>query len=131
MRSVLSQGSAQIFENTMMRRLVSSIISITEAAATRVKELITKRNKPTAGIRIGVKSGGCSGLAYTFEYADQKMPDDEEVVDKDVAIFVSAKAVLYLVGTQLDYRDEKIKSGFVFINPNEKSKCGCGESFSA
>lgn len=106
-----------------------NIISITNAAAERIKFLISKRNKLTAGIRIGVKSGGCSGLAYTFEYADVKNPADEEVVDKGVVIFIAQKAVLYLVGTELDYKDEKVKSGFVFLNPNEKGKCGCGESF--
>ncbi|WHQ46603.1 MAG: iron-sulfur cluster assembly accessory protein [Candidatus Midichloria sp.] len=106
-----------------------NIISITKTAANRIKALIAQRNKVTAGIRIGVKQGGCSGLAYTFEYVDEKNPADEEVVDKDVVIFIAPKAVLYLVGTELDYKDERVKSGFVFINPNEKGKCGCGESF--
>ena len=106
-----------------------NIISVTNAAAERIKFLISRRNKPTAGIRIGVRSGGCSGLAYTFEYADIKNPIDEEVIDKDVVIFIAPKAVLYLVGTELDYKKEKIKSGFVFLNPNEKGKCGCGGSF--
>ncbi|MDJ1407264.1 MAG: iron-sulfur cluster assembly accessory protein [Candidatus Midichloria sp.] len=110
---------------------MSNIISITETAANRIKALIAQRSKATAGIRIGVKQGGCSGLAYTFEYADEKNPADEEVVDKDVVIFITPKAVLYLVGTELDYKDEKVKSGFFFLNPNEKSKCGCGGSFSA
>jgi len=108
---------------------MANIISITSAAAERVKYLMAKRDRPTAGIRIGVKSGGCSGLSYTFEYADTKNLADEEIIDKDVTIFIEPKAVIYLVGTELDYRDEKIKSGFIFINPNEKGTCGCGESF--
>ena len=108
-----------------------NIISVTNAASERIRFLISKRDKPTAGIRIGVKSGGCSGLAYTFEYADVKNPADEEVVDKDVVVFIAPKAVFYFVGIELDYKDEKVKSGFVFLNPNEKGKCGCGESFYA
>lgn len=107
---------------------MSNIISITEAASLRIQELIAKRGKTTLGIRIGIKAGGCSGFAYTFEYADVQNPHDEEVVEYGVKIFVEAKAVLHLIGTQLDYRDEKFQSGFVFVNPNEKGKCGCGKS---
>lgn len=107
----------------------AAIISVTERAASRVKELLSKREKAAAGIRIGIKSGGCSGLAYTFEYADEIKPSDEIVNDQGIIILIEPKAVLYLIGTKLDYVDEKIKSGFVFINPNEKGRCGCGESF--
>lgn len=108
----------------------TGIITLTDAAASRIKYLLNKRTEQsTLGIRIGVKSGGCSGLSYTFEYADNKNPSDEEVSDKGVTVFIDPKAVLYLIGTKLDYKDEKTRSGFVFINPNEKSKCGCGESF--
>jgi iron-sulfur cluster assembly protein len=105
------------------------IIEITEGAASRVKLLLSKRQKPAVGIRIGVKSGGCTGLSYTFEYAEDIKQFDEVVSDKDVTILIDPKAVLYLVGTELDYVDEKVKSGFVFKNPNEKGRCGCGESF--
>ena len=108
---------------------MEDVIKITDAAAKRIKSLIAKRDKPTAGIKIGIKSGGCSGLAYSFEYADTKNAADEEVLYKDISVFISSKAVLYLLGTTLDYKDEKFKSGFVFINPNEKGQCGCGESF--
>lgn len=107
----------------------SAVITLTDKAVERVKYLIEKRGKPCAGIKVGVKSGGCSGLAYTFEYANEKSAFDEEINEKGVTIFIDPKAVLYLVGTTLDYVDEKIKSGFVFVNPNEKGSCGCGKSF--
>ncbi|MCE2993037.1 MAG: HesB/IscA family protein [Alphaproteobacteria bacterium] len=105
------------------------IIKVTSVAAERVRFLLGKRDKASLGIRVGVKSGGCSGLSYTFEYCDVENPADEKIVDQDVTVFIDAKAVLYLIGTTLDYVDEKTKSGFVFVNPNEKGKCGCGESF--
>lgn len=105
------------------------IIKVTDVAAERVKFLLAKRDKPSLGIRVGVKSGGCSGLAYTFEYCDVESNADEKIVDRDVTVFIDPKAILYLIGTTLDYVDEKTKSGFVFINPNEKGKCGCGDSF--
>jgi len=106
-----------------------SVITISDAAADRVKYLLNKRSKPALGIRVGIKQGGCSGLAYTFEYAEEKKPYDEIVEEKGITVLVDPKAVMYLLGTKLDYIDEKVKSGFVFINPNEKGKCGCGESF--
>lgn len=106
-----------------------AIIQVTDRAAQRVKELLEKRDQPSVGIKVGVKSGGCSGLAYTFEYADQKEPFDEAITEKGVTILVDSKAVMYIIGTTLDFVDEKVKSGFVFINPNEKARCGCGESF--
>lgn len=106
-----------------------AIISITEKAIERVKFLLNKRDKPALGIRVGIKSGGCSGLSYTFEYADDERKTDEVVKDGGIAIFIEPKAVMYLIGTTLDFVDEKVKSGFVFVNPNEKGRCGCGESF--
>ena len=108
---------------------MASLLTITDNAANRINHLLAQRGKPSAGVRVGVKSGGCSGLSYTFEYADEKSPYDEEVTDKGVTLLIDPKAVLYLVGTQMDYVEEKLKSGFVFINPNEKGRCGCGESF--
>lgn len=106
-----------------------AIINLTEAAAQRVKFLIEQRDKPTAGIRVKVKSGGCSGLSYVFEYADTKEKLDEEIQDKGVKVFIDAKAVMYLIGSTMDYIEEETKSGFSFLNPNEKGKCGCGQSF--
>jgi iron-sulfur cluster assembly protein len=106
-----------------------SLMTITDAAAGQVKALIEKRGKPTAGIRIGVRTKGCSGLSYTLEYADEKQPRDEVVEANGVTILVDPKATLFLIGTEMDYAEEKLKTGFVFRNPNEKGRCGCGESF--
>jgi iron-sulfur cluster assembly protein len=105
------------------------IISVTDAAAERIKTLIAKRDKPTFGIKVGIKQGGCSGLSYTFEYCDGKGEFDEVITEKGVTILVDPKAVMFIIGTTLDFVDEKVKSGFIFINPNETAKCGCGSSF--
>jgi len=104
-------------------------ISITDAAITRVKYLLEQRGKPSAGIRVGVKKGGCSGLAYTIEYADAVEKFEEVVQEKDVTVIIDPKAMMYLLGTEMDFVEEKMRSGFTFRNPNEKGKCGCGESF--
>ena len=104
-------------------------MSVTPAAAERVKALIDKRGKPTAGIRIGVRSKGCSGMSYTLEYAEQQEPMDEVVETEGVKLLIDPKASLFLIGTVMDYEEDKLKSGFVFKNPNEKGRCGCGESF--
>jgi len=104
-------------------------IQITDAAAGRVKFLLEKRGKPAAGVKVGVKKGGCSGLAYIIEYADDIGKFDEVVEDKGVKVIIDAKAAIYLIGTTMDFVEEKMKSGFVFVNPNEKGRCGCGESF--
>lgn len=104
-------------------------IAITEAAAERIKVLLSKRDKPSIGIKVGVKQGGCSGLSYYVEYADEQGKYDEVIEDKGVKVLIEPKAIIYLLGTTMDYVDEKIKSGFVFTNPNEKGSCGCGESF--
>ena len=104
-------------------------MNVTEAAAERVRALIDKRGKPTAGIRIGVRSKGCSGLSYTLEYADDKSPFDEVVEAHGVRLFIDPKAMMFILGTEMDYVEEQLQSGFVFRNPNEKGRCGCGESF--
>jgi iron-sulfur cluster assembly protein len=104
-------------------------INLTAAAVARVKALLDKRGKPSAGIRIGVKTKGCSGLSYTLEFADQKGPMDEVVQQDGVTVLIDPKATLFILGTEMDYVEEKIQSGFVFKNPNEKGRCGCGESF--
>jgi iron-sulfur cluster assembly protein len=95
----------------------------------RVRELIDKRGKPTFGIRIGVRSKGCSGLSYTIEYADARGVGDEMIEQDDVRILIDPKASLFIFGTEMDFVEEKLQSGFVFRNPNEKGRCGCGESF--
>ena len=105
-----------------------NIISITDSAAEHIKSLLKKDNKKPIGIGVNIESGGCSGSKYKFEYVYKKKELDEEIVDKGVSVFVNPSTVLKIFGTKLDYVDEKIKSGFVFINPNEKGKCGCGES---
>lgn len=102
---------------------------VTEAAADRIQALMAKRGKPAAGIRIGVRSRGCSGLTYTLEYADEKGKFDEVVQDKGVTILIDPKASMFIIGTEMDYVEDKLQSGFTFRNPNEKGRCGCGESF--
>ncbi len=106
------------------------VITIMEAAATRVKALMAKADKPVKGLRVGVKTRGCSGLSYFVEYADEKKRFEDIVEDKGVTIFVDPTAVMFLIGTEMDYKEDKLQSGFVFNNPNEKARCGCGESFS-
>ena len=105
------------------------IMVLTDKAVSQVKNLLKKRGKPSVGIRIGVKSGGCSGLKYFVEYADEKEKYDEVVQEQDITILIDPKALMYLLGTQMDYVSEQFKSGFTFSNPNEKGKCGCGSSF--
>ena len=104
-------------------------ITITDNAANQVKALIAQRDAPTAGIRVGVKTRGCSGMAYTIEYADSIESYDEVVEDKGITVIIDPKAIMFVLGTEMDYQQEKLKSGFTFNNPNEKGRCGCGESF--
>lgn len=104
-------------------------MTITDAAAVQVKSLLDKRGKPSAGIRIGVRTKGCSGMSYTIEYADEKGEFDEKVEDKGVTVFIDPKASMFIIGTEMDFVVEKMANGFVFNNPNEKGRCGCGESF--
>jgi iron-sulfur cluster assembly protein len=111
------------------RRPRPQLMTVTPAAAERVRALIESRGKPTAGIRIGVRTKGCSGLSYTLEFADSQQPMDEVVETEGVKLLIDPKASLFLIGTEMDYEEEKLKSGFVFKNPNEKGRCGCGESF--
>jgi iron-sulfur cluster assembly protein len=111
------------------RRPRPQVMTVTPVAAERVKALIDGRGKPTVGIRIGVRSKGCSGLSYTLEFADKQEPLDEVIDTQGIKLLIDAKASLFLIGTEMDYEEEKLKSGFVFKNPNEKGRCGCGESF--
>jgi iron-sulfur cluster assembly protein len=104
-------------------------MTVTDAAAERVRALLGKREKESVGIRVGVRSRGCSGLSYTIEYADEKGKFDEIVQDKGVTILIDPKATMFLIGTEMDYVEDKLQSGFTFKNPNEKGRCGCGESF--
>tara|TARA_Y100000031_G_C8158735_1_gene355859 strand:- start:360 stop:701 length:342 start_codon:yes stop_codon:yes gene_type:complete len=104
-------------------------MSLTDTAAERVKAMLASRGKPSLGVRIGIRSKGCSGLSYTLEFADQKEPLDEVLKDKGVTILIDPKATLFILGTEMDFVEEELQSGFVFRNPNEKGRCGCGESF--
>jgi len=104
-------------------------ITLTSTAVERVRALLDKRGKPSAGIRIGVRTKGCSGLSYTIEYADAKGPADDVVEQDGVTVLIDPKASMFILGTEMDYVEEKLQTGFVFRNPNEKGRCGCGESF--
>lgn len=106
-----------------------SLMSLTDAAAERVKHLMSTRTNPATGLRIGVRTGGCSGMAYSMDFTVEKEPLDEVVEAKGVTLFVDSKALMFLIGTEMDYVEDKLQSGFVFNNPNEKGRCGCGESF--
>jgi len=106
------------------------LITLTDAAAERVKALVAESDDPVAGIRVGISTRGCSGLSYVFEYAAEKKKLEEEVVHKGVRIFIDPTAIMFLMGSEMDYQEDKLRSGFVFSNPNETSRCGCGESFS-
>lgn len=110
------------------RRPRPAIVSLTEAAASQVKSIMARADKSYAGLRVGVKQGGCAGQEYVMSYAEEIGPLDEVIHDKDVTILIEPKAVLYLVGTVIDYETTKLASKFVFNNPNETDACGCGES---
>src|SRR5438046_5224854 len=103
-------------------------IRLTDAAADRIKYVMANAEQPIVGVRVGVKNGGCAGMAYTMEYAERIEPSDEVVEDKGVRLLVDSKAVLFLLGTEMDYKVDKLATQFVFNNPNQTSACGCGES---
>ncbi len=113
---------------TRTRRPRPKVVSLTDAAAERVRAIMDRAEKPYAGLRVGVKNGGCAGQEYVLEYAEEARPLDEVVEDKGVTILVDPKAVLFLIGTEIDYETTRLASKFVFRNPNETDACGCGES---
>jgi iron-sulfur cluster assembly protein len=104
------------------------VVRLTEAAAERIKAVMAKADRPIAAVRVGVKNGGCAGMSYTMEYAEKIDPLDEIVEDKGVRILIDPKAVLFLLGTEMDYKVDRLSAQFVFNNPNQTSACGCGES---
>jgi iron-sulfur cluster assembly protein len=104
------------------------VVSLTDAAAARIREIMAQSAEPALGLRVGVKKGGCAGMEYTFEVARETARGDEVVTEKDATVIVDAKAVLFLLGTELDFRTDRFSSTFVFNNPNQVSACGCGES---
>ncbi|MDZ4322676.1 MAG: iron-sulfur cluster assembly accessory protein [Alphaproteobacteria bacterium] len=109
--------------------MTKSILTLTEAAAGHVKALLEGRGKPSCGIRIGLRSKGCSGLSYTLEFADEVGPYDEVINVHDIKVLIDPKAVMFIMGSEMDFVEDKLTSGFVFNNPNAKGMCGCGESF--
>ena len=109
--------------------MIKQVITLSERAANRVKEIIAGAKEPIIGVRVGVASGGCAGMSYVMEYAKEINPNDEIIEDKGVKVFVDSAAVMYLLGTEMDYKKEELSSSFVFNNPNESERCGCGESF--
>ena len=104
------------------------VVRLTDAAAERIKAVMAKADRPIAAVRVGVKNGGCAGMSYTMEYAEKIDPLDEIVEDKGVRILIDPKAVLFLLGTEMDYKVDKLSAQFVFNNPNQTAACGCGES---
>jgi iron-sulfur cluster assembly protein len=111
-----------------MPRPRPQVMRLTEAAAARIKEIMAQTDRADSALRVGVKNGGCAGMSYTMEIAEAPDPKDEIVVDKGVRILIDPKAVLFLLGTEMDYKIDKLTAQFVFNNPNQASACGCGES---
>ena len=105
------------------------VIKLSDNAANRIKEIMSKADDNTIGVRVGVKSGGCAGMSYMMEYAKEAKKNEEVIEDKGVKVFIDANAIMYLLGTEMDYKKDKFSSQFVFKNPNETERCGCGESF--
>ena len=109
--------------------VMNPIIKLSDNAALRIKEIMSNAEKKAVGVRVGVKSGGCAGMSYVMEYAKEINPNDEIIEDKGVKLFVDPGAIMYLLGTEMDYKKEELSSSFIFKNPNETERCGCGESF--
>tara|TARA_Y100001935_G_scaffold239491_1_gene227150 strand:+ start:80 stop:415 length:336 start_codon:yes stop_codon:yes gene_type:complete len=108
---------------------MSPIIKLSDNAASRIKEIMSNAEKESVGVRVSVKTGGCAGMSYVMEYTKIVNPNDEIIEDKGVKVFVDSAAVMFLLGTEMDYKQEEMSSTFVFNNPNETERCGCGESF--
>ena len=104
------------------------VMSLTDAAAERVRQIIARSERPVLGLRVGVKNGGCAGMEYTMEWANEQKPFDEVIEEKGVKVLIDPKAILFLLGTEMDFQSSALKSGFTFNNPNQTSACGCGES---
>ena len=108
---------------------MTQVIKLSDNAANRIKEIMSNADNSTIGVRVGVKTGGCAGMSYIMEYAKEVRPNEEVIEDKGVKVLIDPNAVMYLLGTEMDYKKEKFSSEFVFKNPNETERCGCGESF--
>jgi iron-sulfur cluster assembly protein len=120
--------TANVTAPSRPRRERPKIIRLTEAAANRISEIMSESDGRYEGVRVGVTNGGCAGMSYTMDYAEKADPLDEVVVEKGVRIFVDPKAVMFLLGTEMDFKTDKLASRFVFLNPNQTDACGCGES---
>ena len=105
------------------------VIKLSDNAASRIKEIMSKADNSAIGVRVGVKSGGCAGMSYVMEYAKEVKKNEEVIEDKGVKVFIDPNAIMYLLGTEMDYKKEEFSSQFVFKNPNETERCGCGESY--
>ena len=110
---------------------MKQVITLSDNAANRIKEIISNDETKSVGVRVGVKSGGCAGMSYIMEYAKEINPTDEIIEEKGVKVFIDPSAIMYLLGTEMDYKKEQFSSTFIFKNPNETERCGCGESFKA
>ena len=108
---------------------MTQIIKLSDNAASRIKEIMSNAETDALGVRVSVKSGGCAGMSYVMEYTKEANPGDEVIEDKGVKVYIDSAAILYLLGTEMDYKKEEFSSSFVFNNPNETERCGCGESF--
>ena len=108
---------------------MKQVITLTDGAALSIKEIMSKDESKSLGVRVGVKSGGCAGMSYIMEYAKEIKPNDEVIEDKGVKVFIDPGAIMYLLGTEMDYKKEQFSSSFIFKNPNETERCGCGEAF--
>ena len=108
---------------------MNPIIKLSDNAAERIKEIMSNAEKDSLGVRVSVKSGGCAGMSYVMEYTKESNPNDEVIEDKGVKVFIDSAAVMYLLGTEMDYKRDEFSSSFTFKNPNETERCGCGESF--
>mgnify|MGYP000642562753 FL=1 len=108
---------------------MTQVIKLSDNAANRIKEIMTNADNSTIGVRVGVQAGGCAGMSYIMEYAKEIKANEEVIEDKGVTVFIDPNAVMYVLGTEMDYKKEKFSSQFVFKNPNETERCGCGESF--
>ena len=108
---------------------MKQVITLSDSAANRIKQIMSLDTNKSLGVRVGVKSGGCAGMSYIMEYAKEVNPNDEVIEDKGVKVFIDPNAIMYLLGTEMDYKKEEFSSRFVFKNPNETERCGCGESF--
>ena len=109
--------------------MTNQVIKLSDNAVTRIKEIMSSADNDAIGVRVGVKSGGCAGMSYIMEYAKEIKPNEEIIEEKGVKVLIDPKAIMYLLGTEMDFKKEKLSSQFIFKNPNETERCGCGESF--